>query len=91
MKISMKLIPNWREVLRWAWSVRFILASIVCDVLGIGLAVAGAMGVQEHTNSSFPSRCRVYAQTCTSSSEPTYLLMAALQKHRAGGPGLKAP
>ena len=47
MKISVKLIPNWRDVLRWAWSVRFILASVVCDVIGIGLAVAGAMGVQE--------------------------------------------
>lgn len=47
MKISVKLIPNWRDVLRWAWSVRFILASIVCDVIGIVLAVSGAMGVQE--------------------------------------------
>ena len=45
--MTMKLIPNWRDVLRWAWSVRFIAASIVCDVIGIGLAVAGAMGVQE--------------------------------------------
>ena len=43
----MKLIPNWSDVLRLAWSVRFILASIVCDVIGIGLAVAGATGVQE--------------------------------------------
>lgn len=47
MKISVKLIPNWRDVLRWAWSVRFIAASFVCDVIGIGLAVAGVMGVQE--------------------------------------------
>ncbi len=47
MKISMKLISNWPDVLRWGWSVRFILASVVCDVIGIGLAVAGAMGVQE--------------------------------------------
>ena len=45
--MTMKLIPNWSDVLRLAWSVRFILASIVCDVIGIGLAVAGATGVQE--------------------------------------------
>ena len=43
----MKLISNWRDVLRWAWSVRFIAAAFVCDVIGIVLAVSGALGVQE--------------------------------------------
>ena len=43
----MKLIQNWRTVLRWAWSVRFIAASFACDVIGIVLAVSGALGVQE--------------------------------------------
>ena len=43
----MKLISNWRALLRRAWSVRFIAASFACDVIGIGLAVAGATGVQE--------------------------------------------
>ena len=47
MKISVKLIPNWRDVLRWAWSVRFILASIVCDVLGIVFAVRGSFSSVE--------------------------------------------
>lgn len=41
------LLPNWRALLRRAWSVRFILASLACDVIGIGLAVAGAIGVHE--------------------------------------------
>ena len=43
----MKLISNWHDLLRKAWSVRFIAAAFVCDVIGIGLAVAGATGVQE--------------------------------------------
>lgn len=43
----MKLIVNWRDLLKRAWSVRFIAASFLCDVLGIGLAVAGVLGVQE--------------------------------------------
>ena len=43
----MKLVPNWHALLRRAWSVRFIAAAFVCDVIGIVLAVAGAMGVQE--------------------------------------------
>ena len=47
MKISVKLIPNWRDVLRWAWSVRFILASVVCDVLGIVFAVRGSFSSVE--------------------------------------------
>ena len=43
----MKLIPNWRALLRRAWSVRFIAASFACDVIGIVLAVAGTVGVHE--------------------------------------------
>lgn len=43
----MRLVCNWPELLRKAWSVRFILASLACDVIGIGLAVAGAIGVHE--------------------------------------------
>ena len=43
----MKLISNWHDLLRKAWSVRFIAASFACDVIGIVLAVSGAMGVQE--------------------------------------------
>ena len=41
------LLPNWRALLRRAWSVRFIAPSFACDVIGIVLAVSGAMGVQE--------------------------------------------
>lgn len=43
----MRLLPNWAELLRKAWSVRFIAASFACDVIGIVLAVSGALGVQE--------------------------------------------
>lgn len=43
----MQLGADWKAVLTKAWSVRFIAASFVCDVIGIGLAVAGVMGVQE--------------------------------------------
>ena len=43
----MKLIPNWRDLLRKAWSVRFIAAAFACSVIGIVLTVAGSMGVQE--------------------------------------------
>lgn len=42
MKISVKLIPNWRDVLRWAWSVRLFALSVLCDVLGIVFAVRGS-------------------------------------------------
>lgn len=41
------LLPNWRALLRRAWSVRFIAASFGCDVIGIVLAVAGTVGVHE--------------------------------------------
>jgi len=47
MKISMKLIPNWRDVLRWAWSVRFILAFIALELAGVWLSVRGAFSDNE--------------------------------------------
>ena len=47
MKISVKLIPNWRDVLRWAWSVRLFALSVLCDVLGIVLAVRGSFSSVE--------------------------------------------
>lgn len=43
----MKLAPNWKELLRKAWSVRLILASFAADCLGIVLTVMGAVGVHE--------------------------------------------
>ena len=47
MTISVKLIPNWRDVLRWAWSVRLFALSVLCDVLGIVLAVRGTFSSVE--------------------------------------------
>ena len=47
MKISVKLIPNWRDVLRWAWSVRLFALSVLCDVLGIVFAVRGSFSSVE--------------------------------------------
>ena len=37
----MRLLPNWAELLRKAWSVRLFALSVLCDVLGIVLAVRG--------------------------------------------------
>ena len=42
-----RLAPRWREVLRRAWSVRLMAASFAAQVLGIGLTVAGSVGVQD--------------------------------------------
>lgn len=47
MTISVKLIPNWRDVLRWAWSVRLFALSVLCDVLGIVFAVRGSFSSVE--------------------------------------------
>ena len=47
MKTSVKLIPNWRDVLRWAWSVRLFALSVLCDVLGIVFAVRGSFSSVE--------------------------------------------
>ncbi|HNK16090.1 MAG TPA: hypothetical protein PLZ20_16080 [Nitrospira sp.] len=47
MKISLRLIPNWRDVLRWAWSVRLFALSVLCDVLGIVFAVRGSFSSVE--------------------------------------------
>lgn len=43
----MQLGADWKVVLTKAWSVRFIAASFACDVIGIVLAVSGALCVQE--------------------------------------------
>lgn len=43
----MRLLHNWPELLRRAWSVRFIAASFACQVIGIVLAVVGSIGVHE--------------------------------------------
>lgn len=43
----MKLISNWRDVLRWAWSVRFIVAFIVLELASVGLSVRGAFSDNE--------------------------------------------
>ena len=43
----MKLIPNWRALLRRAWSVRFIAAFIVLELVGVGLSVRGAFSDNE--------------------------------------------
>ena len=47
MKISVKLVPNWRDVLRLGWSVRFIVAFIVLELAGVGLSVRGAFSDNE--------------------------------------------
>ena len=42
-----KLIWNWRDVLRRAWSVRLFALSVICDLLGIVLAVRGSFSSVE--------------------------------------------
>ena len=42
MKISVKLIPNWRDVLRWAWSVRLFALSIALQAADVVLTTRGA-------------------------------------------------
>ena len=43
----MRLLPNWAELLRKAWSVRLFALSVLCDVLGIVLAVRGTFASVE--------------------------------------------
>ncbi len=38
----LRLGSRWREVLRYAWSVRLFAASVVCQVLDVLLSTAGA-------------------------------------------------
>ena len=45
--VQMKLISNWRDVLRRGWSVRFIVAFIVLELAGVGLSVRGAFSDNE--------------------------------------------
>lgn len=47
LRRRLPLAPRWREVLRRAWSVRLMAASFAAQVLGIGLTVAGSVGVQD--------------------------------------------
>jgi hypothetical protein len=42
VKISVKLIPNWRDVLRWAWSVRLFALSILLQAADVVLSTRGA-------------------------------------------------
>jgi hypothetical protein len=35
------LLPNWRALLRRAWSVRFLVALIALELLGVWLTVRG--------------------------------------------------
>jgi hypothetical protein len=37
METSMKLAPNWREVLRYAWSIRLMLLAAVFSGLEVAL------------------------------------------------------
>ena len=43
----MRLLHNWPELLRKAWSVRLFALSVLCDVLGIVLAVRGTFASVE--------------------------------------------
>ena len=43
----MVLLCNWRDILRRAWSVRLFALSVLCDVLGILLAVRGTFSHTE--------------------------------------------
>ncbi len=41
----MKLAPNWRAVLRHAWSVRIIAGSIILNALAAALMVGNALPI----------------------------------------------
>lgn len=43
----MRLVCNWRDILRIAWSVRLFALSVLCDVLGIVLAVNGVFSPEK--------------------------------------------
>lgn len=38
----MKLIPNWRDVLRRAWSIRFMLLSFIFSFAEVAFPIWGA-------------------------------------------------
>ncbi len=38
----MRLLHNWPDLLRRAWSVRFILAFVVLELVGVVLSVRGS-------------------------------------------------
>lgn len=43
----LRLLHNWRDLLRRAWSVRLFALSVLCDVLGVWLAVRGSFSSVE--------------------------------------------
>lgn len=45
--MTMHLARNWLDILRRAWSVRLFALSVLCDVIGIVLAVRGTFASVE--------------------------------------------
>ncbi len=41
----MKLAPNWREVLRYAWSIRLLLIAAALSALEVALPFMGALPI----------------------------------------------
>lgn len=41
----MKLAPNWREVLRYAWSIRLMLLAAALSALEVALPFIGALPI----------------------------------------------
>ena len=49
----MRLLHNWPELLRRAWSVRFIAAFIVLELVGVWLSVRGSFAADERLALAF--------------------------------------